>query len=234
MNSVAELFVRRTKDDAPWTYQALDELQRDLADGVRKGRPGALILSELEPVITLGRRADPARELHAPERLKVAGIDVLKTDRGGLATYHGPGQWVAFVVDGLEPLTGDSKGVRRAVQGLLAAGLRAARQWEPRAEIRDGEELGIWGPQGKLGSVGVAVRGGVLLHGLAINGYATAASFVGLRPCGLEKPVSFLIGSEDLAIREREFERLGRTLISELQAEFWPETSTVDSARSWV
>ncbi|MCM2279558.1 MAG: octanoyltransferase [Oligoflexia bacterium] len=199
----------------PWTYARLDALQRDLARRVREGGEGALLLSEVAPVITLGRRAGPGEVLLSPERLEALGISVYPTDRGGLATYHGPGQWVLFAVDSLERLTGDRRGVRQAVEGLLESALELAREFEPRAEIRSGMETGVWSPRGKLGAVGLHVEQEVVLHGLSLNGFRTPTSFVGLRPCGLDAPVDFLLSGPE------GFEALGKALVAKVLKRFW-------------
>ena len=126
---------------------------------------------------------------------------------GGLATYHGPGQWVLFPVDGLEPLTGDRRGVRKAVDLLLGIALRVGQLYASDAHIRSGCEMGVWTSRGKFAAVGIHIEQGVLLHGLAVNGYRTPTSFTGLRPCGLDAPVDFLLESSD----ERKFQDLGKT-----------------------
>lgn len=212
-----ELFVRRHRAAQPWTYRALDQEQRRIAARVEEGGAGALLLSEVAPVITWGRRADE-RELRVPRvALAPLGIDLYETDRGGLATYHGPGQWVLFAVDSLTRLTGDPRGVRRAVEGLLEIMRLTARIYEPRCEIRSGTELGLWTPRGKLGSVGVKVSHGVLLHGLALNAFRTPQSFQGLRPCGLEAPVDFLLPQADDGV----FRALGDRLLGAAGEVFW-------------
>ena len=183
--------------------------------------PGALLLSEVAPVITLGRRASRT-ELLLPEGiLHERGIEVLQTDRGGLATYHGPGQWVLFAVDRLERLTGDTRGVRRAVEGLLGIARRVAQTYDPKAEIRGGAETGVWSPSGKLASVGVHIEKGVLLHGLSLNCFRTETSFLGIRPCGLDAVADYLFNGISEAAREMEFQRVCDQLVLETSSTFW-------------
>ncbi len=207
--------VRRHTSSNPWTYLALDQEQREIADRVRAGGPGALLLSEVAPVITLGRRTSEQDILLAPELLKTYGIELHRTDRGGLATYHGPGQWVLFVVDQLETLTGDRRGVRRAVEGLLEVALDVGREYFPQAEIRRGCEMGVWTPQGKIAALGVHIERGILLHGISVNGFRTLTSFVGLRPCGLDAPVGYLLSEQT------EFDHLGQKLVEAALRRFW-------------
>jgi lipoate-protein ligase B len=213
--------VRRHTTQTPWTYALLDQRQREIAREVREGAPGAILLSEVAPVITVGRRT-PDSDLTG-----FAGTEILRIDRGGFATYHGPGQWVLFVVDRLEALTGDSRGVRRAVEGLLGVALDAGREHAPEAEIRDGCDLGVWSRVGKFAAVGVHIENRVLLHGLAVNAYPTPSSFLGLRPCGLDKPVSYLLesriqsGSAPTAELDARFERLAESLVEAARRRFW-------------
>ena len=205
--------VHRHTVASPWTYALLDAYQRLVATDVRAGRPGKLILSEVSPVITLGRRPCTEDLTLGAENLRALGIDTYASDRGGRATYHGPGQWVLFAVESLEVLTGDRRGVRKAVEALLEIARSVAKEYDSSAEIYEGTETGVWVTRGsgiaKVASVGVHIEQGVLLHGVAVNGYRTSTSFQGLKPCGLERPVAFLL--EDSA----EFSRLGDKIIRE-------------------
>jgi lipoate-protein ligase B len=173
----------------------LDAYQREIAHAILEdGAPGRVLISELAPVITVGRRAQLKDEvLLSPEELMQSGVSLYSVDRGGLATYHGPGQWVVFVVESLERLTGDRKGVRKAVDHLLDRGAQyLSEAGLPEVEIKNGTDLGIWSRGAKYSALGVQIQKGVLLHGIAINIYKTPLSFVGLRPCGLDLPVGFL------------------------------------------
>ena len=199
---------RRHSPERPWTYALLDQRQREIARAILENdAPGKLLLSEVAPVITLGRRT-PETDLILPtQALQNLGIETHQTDRGGLATYHGPGQWVLFAVERLDRLTGDSRGVKQAVESLLEiARVVGEAQGVGPCEIRSGAEMGVWTREGKFAAVGVHIENRVLLHGLAVNGFRTPLSFTGLRPCGLDAPVSFLLKNE------KGFEELGDAL----------------------
>lgn len=211
-NSPIQVF-RHQPPQLIWTYSALDALQRVLAHRVREGGPGALILSELAPVITLGRRADDTCFTLPHHRLLEQGVEIYPSDRGGLATYHGPGQWVLFPVYRLEDLTGDSRGVGHLVHGLLEIAHRVGQFYLPHPQKREGLHQGVWSPQGKFASVGVHIQEGVVLHGLAINGFKTEQSFQGIKPCGLDAPVSFLLDQPD----EAQFIQLGQRILDVAQ-----------------
>ena len=185
--------VRRHSLEAPWRYSDLDRRQRECFQEIQKnGSQAYVLISEVAPVITLGRRATHTDLTLPLAQLSQRNIEVYETDRGGLATYHGPGQWVVFVVGTLERLTGDRHGVRAAVEKLLSVGVSVLSEFAVPAEVREGAETGIWVQGKKIGSVGVRVDAGVLLHGLSLNIFSTPESFVGLRPCGLDAPVGFL------------------------------------------
>ena len=194
----------------------LDQRQRQIARELREtGESGALLLSELAPVITVGRRTPREDLLLGEAQLARLGIERIATDRGGLATYHGPGQWVLFAVDRLERLTGDRRGVRLAVNALLGIAVKTAARFGVEASAREGAELGVWSARGKIAALGVRVEQGILLHGLSLNVRKTEQSFVGLRPCGLgteRAPVAFL---------EKDFEEVGKALTEIALEDLW-------------
>ncbi|MBU6374514.1 MAG: hypothetical protein KGQ59_00820 [Bdellovibrionales bacterium] len=212
--------VRRHFSHAPWTYESLDLYQRQIADRLlaQPNSLGRVLISELAPVITLGRRPCGQDVLLSPSELQALGLSLYQTDRGGRATYHGPGQWVIFVVDRLDRMTGDRRGVRRVVEGLLAVAQSIGERFlGSDVHLRDGDEAGVWTSQGKLASVGVQVHEGILLHGLALNGYRTEQSFRGLRPCGLDVQADFLFRTPS----EDEFLRIPALVSEELVRHFW-------------
>lgn len=215
---MVELITRRHSAESPWTYAQLDELQRQVAGRVRAGGPGALILSEVAPVITHGRRTQSSDIL-------LGGAPLYPVNRGGLATYHGPGQWVAFAVDRLDRLTGDPRGVRKMVCALLAAAADVGRLYRDPVRIGEGAELGAWSDSGKFAAVGIHVAQGVVQHGLSLNGFRTPESFQGLRPCGLDKPVDYLLAEADLPA----FAVLGEQLKEALLRHLWQEAAEAHS-----
>jgi lipoate-protein ligase B len=181
--------------ERPYSYRALNLHQQTIAQEIQeKGAPGRILLAEVAPVITYGRRTSLEKDLlFKKEIYHEKGIDLLEVDRGGLATFHGPGQWLLFIVEKLEVLTGDRKGVRKAVYALLEVTQRVSQKaGVAEAKIKEGCDLGLWSATGKLASVGVSVQGGVLLHGICLNVYPSPLSFFGLRPCGAEAQLDYL------------------------------------------
>ncbi len=197
--------VHRHTQNHPWTYPLLDQRQREIAHELLTRDVPTLLLSEVASIITRGRRTPdsdlitqslpPISELNAGTAL--LPHDTLEIDRGGLATYHGPGQWIAFPVHRLENSVGDPRGIRKIICKLLEVAKQVGQIYSEEVEIRSGNELGVWTPKGKFAAVGVHIENGVLLHGLAINGFQTPESFQGLRPCGLDLPVAYLLSEKN-------------------------------------
>ena len=79
--------------------------------------------------------------------------------------------------------------------------------------IRLKEETGVWCDDGKFASLGMRISKGILLHGLCINGYRTEQSFLGIRPCGLDAPPSFLLPEKDVS----KFLKLGEQILKTTQ-----------------
>lgn len=212
-----ELEIRRHSNRRPWTYAALDRRQREIAAELvqNPGSRGVILLSELAPVITCGRRTPSSDLLLTLDQYRSLGVEIYSTDRGGMATYHGPGQWVVFVVDTLENLTGDTRGVRTVVEGLLGAALKLSKERYPESYIGQGTQTGVWaGPGlGKVASVGIHIEGRVVLHGLSFNVFDTPTSFMGLRPCGMSPDVAYFSHKADQEL----FLSSGLVLVRNLQ-----------------
>jgi len=141
-----------------------------------------LLLVEHPPVITLGRRASYDDVLVDPAALSARGIAVRETNRGGLVTYHGPGQLVGYPVASLRGLTGGD--VVRYVTGLEETIIRAVAAYDVAAG-RDPRHHGVWVSGAKLAAVGVAISRGVTMHGFALNVRPDLAHFLLINPCGI-------------------------------------------------
>ncbi|MBI4924792.1 MAG: hypothetical protein HY843_02620 [Bdellovibrio sp.] len=178
-----------------WTYEKLDKRQREIAEHLCNdpNAEGVVLLSEVAPVITMGRKAAPEDLFYSNDFYANKGIQIYHTDRGGKVTWHGQGQWVLFIIEKLERLVGDPIGVRKTTLFLLDVALRVGRKYKLGCEIRSKEETGAWCSEGKFAALGIKISKGVLLHGVCINGYRAGLSFFGLRPCGLNAPVAFLL-----------------------------------------
>jgi lipoyl(octanoyl) transferase len=148
---------------------------------------------EHDPVITISQRRESAQHLLAsPHRLAQLGIDVQPTDRGGDITYHGPGQLVAYPILRLNDfglsLSRYMRMLERVVidtiaefgvEGVTMEG--ATGVWVHR-EVADSRAK----PQAaKICAMGVRIRRGVTMHGLALNVTTDLSHFDTIVPCGL-------------------------------------------------
>lgn len=166
----------RTRYEPAWRAQeAL--VARRLAGEI----PDTLVFTEHEPVYTVGLRSGAEKNLvwDAP-RLARAGIEVVKTNRGGDITYHGPGQIVAYPIVSLGTRRDLHAYLRFLEEVLIATVARLGLA----AERREGL-TGIWIGARKVAAIGVSVRRWVAYHGLALNVSPDLAHFTGIIPCGI-------------------------------------------------
>ena len=143
--------------------------------------PDTLLLLEHTPVITLGRRGSLDDIYLSESLLRDKGIDVQRTSRGGLVTYHGPGQLVGYpIVD----LRARHLSIPCYVRGLELAIIDALAELGVHAHVHP-EHIGVWTERGKIAAIGIAQRHGVSLHGFAINVQPDLDHFGLINPCGI-------------------------------------------------
>jgi len=160
-------------------YAELHELQQRLvAARAENSIPNLLLTGEHEHVITLGRKTPEGADYD--ER-----FPVVKVERGGEATYHGPGQLVAYPIIHLTQARRDLHAFQRDLEEI---GIRTLADFDIEAGRREGL-TGVWiGPK-KIQSLGIAVRRWVTWHGLALNVATDLAPFETFNPCGLDGSV---------------------------------------------
>lgn len=155
-------------------YGAALDLQRRLASMRASDQiPDVLMMVEHDHVITLGRKT-------TPENFKPQQVPVFRVERGGDATYHGPGQLVGYPIKKLE-----DHDVRRHVRTLEGALIGAAKRFGVEGERLD-RHPGVWVGGKKIASIGVAVTNWVTYHGFALNVNTDMSFFDLIRPCGLD------------------------------------------------
>jgi lipoyl(octanoyl) transferase len=171
-------------------YRPTWELQDELAQQRRERRIGdRLLILEHFPVYTIGRGGDEKNLLAGPDRLRQLGAELVRIDRGGDITFHGPGQLVAYpIVELRDPLD-----LRRYVRSLEGAIIHTAARFGVTAGRVEGL-TGVWVEgQRKLAAIGVRVRRGVTTHGLALNVNTELHWFDEMIPCGIrDKEVTSL------------------------------------------
>jgi len=168
-------------------YRAAWDLQHQLVAARAAGAIGdQLLLLEHQPVLTLGRQSDAAHIRATPAELEGRGIEIIRVERGGEVTYHGPGQLVAYPIVRLA-----DRGllIRPFVRGLEDAMAQTAAAFGVAAGRREGFP-GLWvAPDSdrprKLGALGLRIERGVSYHGIALNVTTNLADFELIDPCGM-------------------------------------------------
>ena len=168
-------------------YRDAWDLQRELADARADDRLGdQLLLLEHDPVLTLGKYAGEHHVLAGPDELRRRGIEVIRVERGGEVTYHGPGQLVAYPI---VKLSRRGLFLKPLVRALEAAMIETCAAFGVRADRREGHP-GCWcaadtdRPR-KIGALGIRIQRGVSYHGIALNITVDLADFDLIDPCGM-------------------------------------------------
>jgi len=165
-------------------YDDCRALQLELVEKkVAKEEPKDVVLMvEHEPVVTVGRRGDLGGLKVSEDILRRMGIALRAVERGGLLTYHGPGQLVVYPIVNLR-LNGLN--VMEYVNGLEEVMIRTLARFGLKG-CRNPMNRGVWVGGRKIGSLGIAVRSGIAFHGLALNVDMDLRPFGLMEPCGLK------------------------------------------------
>ncbi|HEX3356506.1 MAG TPA: lipoyl(octanoyl) transferase LipB [Tepidisphaeraceae bacterium] len=169
-------------------YREAWTLQEKVHAEVLAGAEERILFVEHPPVITFGRRAETMGQnnlLASADALQKMGVEVVQSDRGGDITFHGPGQLVIYPIIRLADHKLSVGGYVRRLQEIVIAALH-----ELGVEThRDESAIGVWaGPADrpeKICSLGVRIRRGVSMHGLALNVTTDLSYFNLIVPCGL-------------------------------------------------
>jgi lipoyl(octanoyl) transferase len=157
-----------------------------VADRAAGRIPDQLLLLEHPAVLTLGRQGDASFVRATADELARRGMEVIRTERGGEVTYHGPGQLVAYPIIRLA----DRRLMVRPFVRLLEAAMRdTCGAYGVAADRRDGFP-GCWvdpttADPRKIGALGVRIERGVTYHGIALNVTVDLAAFELIEACGL-------------------------------------------------
>jgi lipoyl(octanoyl) transferase len=172
-------------------------LQKKLVTARAAGEIGdCLLITEHEPVLTMGRGTDRRNLLAGREQLEAQGVDLHEIERGGDITFHGPGQAVLYPIIDLRERGRD---VRRFLRDMEQFVIKALADLGLEAGVKEGL-TGIWVEEQKVGAIGVAVSRWVTYHGVAINLNTDLDYFKLINPCGITQypvgSVSGLLGRE--------------------------------------
>ena len=164
----------RVRDLGLTEYTAAWEAMRRFTDGRTEAMADEIWLLEHPPVFTLGLGG---KEEHL---LDPGAIPVVRCDRGGQVTYHGPGQLVVYVLADLRRM---GWGVKRFVNALEQAVIDLCVTWRILARRRSGAP-GVYLDGAKVAAIGLRVRRGCTFHGLALNVNMDLSPFRRINPCG--------------------------------------------------
>jgi len=143
----------------------------------------ALIFCRHFPVITLGRKINPANILVTPEKLQDKGIELCNIERGGDATYHGPGQLTVYPIFNLNYLKKDIHFYLRYLESVIIDSLF---DLGIHAERKEGL-TGAWVNERKIASIGISIKNWITFHGFTINiKKDDLENFKLIRPCGMD------------------------------------------------
>ncbi|NRA34274.1 MAG: lipoyl(octanoyl) transferase LipB [Polyangiaceae bacterium] len=181
------------------SYRPVYDLQVRLMEERKRGEGvDRMLLVEHDPVITLGRTAQWSNLLASPEALENRGVELVRTDRGGDVTLHGPGQLVGYPIVDLRPERCD---VRRYVRDLAFTMNQVIAPFDVQGGLVD-DLVGLWVDptsrsewpgQGKttalhkIGAIGVRLSRWVTMHGFALNLSMDLDLFRLIVPCGISQ-----------------------------------------------
>jgi lipoyl(octanoyl) transferase len=156
-------------------YQSCWDTMKQFTESRTSATPDQLWLVEHDPVFTLGLAGKEEHILN-----KMHSIPIIRTDRGGQVTYHGPRQVVIYILVDLKRLT---KSIRELVSAIEDGVIHYLSQFAITA-YSDRDAPGVYVAGKKIASLGLKVRKGATYHGLSFNWDMDKAPFNLINPCG--------------------------------------------------
>jgi lipoyl(octanoyl) transferase len=164
-------------------YREVWDLQKKLFNRInRQGNLNYLIISEHKPIITIGKSGTKAHLLAKPASLKKKNIEVVKVDRGGDITFHGPGQIVGYPIMNLTNFKMDIGWYLRSIEQVIMETLTDIGISAHRIKGL----TGIWIGNKKICAIGVKITRWVSMHGFALNVSTDLNYFQYIVPCGIK------------------------------------------------
>ncbi len=196
-------------------YLKAYDFQKEQVELVKSGQVESLIVCSHPSVVTLGKKS-------TQEDLLGWEGDIYNIERGGKATYHGPGQIVIYPVIDLKKRGQNIAGFLEVMEEAMIAVLKEleiAASGNP--ERGKPDYTGVWveaTPPKKIASIGVAVSRWVTFHGLAFNLHNDPSAFKGISPCGFTTET--MTDLETLLNKRLERSNIEQALIDHLQSGF--------------
>lgn len=163
-------------------YREAWDLQAAMVSRMREGHEDdTLLLLEHPHVFTMGKAAKPEHVLWDEDERRSRGVEAIWVDRGGEATYHGPGQLVGYPILDLARL---GITIRDYIAGLEASLVGYLGELGIRSKAGEPGLTGVWADGMKLAAIGIKLNRSVVSHGFALNLTANLDYFNGIVPCG--------------------------------------------------
>jgi lipoyl(octanoyl) transferase len=197
------------------TWQAM----KDFTGSRTKNTPDEIWLLQHPPVYTQGVAGKPEHLLYND------GILVIRTDRGGQVTYHGPGQIVAYLLLDMRRL---KLGVRELVRKIENAIVDLLWDYRISAEGR-ADAPGVYVDGAKIAALGLKIKNGCCYHGLSLNVNMDLVPFAAINPCGYSG--LRITQTRDLGVTD-ELETLRWKLAEKLQARLSGKDNRVFQAQA--
>jgi lipoyl(octanoyl) transferase len=163
-------------------YREAWDLQAEIVSAIWDGRaPDTLLLLEHPHVFTMGKAASPDHVLWDEAERSRRDVEVIWSDRGGEATYHGPGQLVGYpILD----LTHFDLTIPAYLQKLEQSLIDYLRELGVESEPGEPGLTGVWSRGEKVAAIGIKLNRSVVSHGFALNLTTDLEYFNGIVPCG--------------------------------------------------
>ena len=174
-------------------YQRALDIQKTLVkERLDNSTSDTLLLVEHPHVVTLGKQTNPNDVLNN-------SIPIVKIDRGGSATYHGPGQLIGYIIMDLR-----SKGISVPIliSKIHEIIILTLDELDIKAK-RKKNDTGVWIDQKKIASIGLSVRNWITYHGFSLNVDTDLERFNTIRPCGYDSQVMTSVNS----IKKKEYSK---------------------------
>ena len=163
-------------------YREAWDLQAELVSSLRDGRaPDTLLLLEHPHVFTMGKAAMPDHLLWDASQQAHKDVDVIWSDRGGEATYHGPGQLVGYPILDLAHF---GLSIPQYLQKLEQSLIDYLRELGVDSEPGEPGLTGVWSRGEKVAAIGIKLNRSIVSHGFALNLTTDLGYFDGIIPCG--------------------------------------------------
>jgi lipoyl(octanoyl) transferase len=196
-------------------YLEAYDFQKEQVELVKSGQAESLIVCSHPSVVTLGKKS-------TQEDLLGWEGDIYNIERGGKATYHGPGQVVIYPVIDLKKRGQNIAGFLEVMEEAMIAVLKELEiSASGNPERGKPDYTGVWveaTPPKKIASIGVAVSRWVTFHGLAFNLHSDPSAFKGISPCGFTTET--MTDLETLLNKRLERSNIEQALIIHLQSGF--------------